>query len=70
MPEEECEVQFSADACASYTKSGDDIALRRVQKAGAIITAMDQIVSGWRSTGPVRTAESSRGFSHSINEKK
>ena len=45
MPEEECEVQFSADACASYTKSGDDIALRRMENAGAIITTMDQVVS-------------------------
>ena len=53
MPEEECEVQFSADACASYTKYGDDIALRRMENAGAIITTMDQIVSapaiGWTS---------------------
>ncbi len=43
--EEECEVQVSADACASYTKYGDDIALRRMENAGAIITTMDQIVS-------------------------
>jgi len=38
-------VQVSADACASYTKYGDDIALRRMENAGAIITTMDQIVS-------------------------
>ena len=39
------EVQVSADACASYTKYGDDIALRRMENAAAIITTMDQIVS-------------------------
>ena len=38
-------MQVSADACASYTKYGDDIALRRMENAGAIITTMDQIVS-------------------------
>ena len=70
MRVEECEGQVSADACASYTKYGDDIALRRMENAGAIITTMDQIVSGWRSTGPVRTARSSRGFSHTTNDKK
>jgi hypothetical protein len=42
--EEECE-EVSADACASYTKYGDDIALRRMENAGAIITTMDQVVS-------------------------
>lgn len=38
-------MQVSADASASYTKYGDDIALRRMENAGAIITTMDQIVS-------------------------
>ena len=33
------------DACASYTKYGANIALRRMENAGAIITTMDQIVS-------------------------
>jgi len=46
-------VQVSADACASYTKYGDDIALSRMENAGAIITTLDQIVSevaiGWTS---------------------
>jgi hypothetical protein len=37
--------QVSADASASYTKYGDDIALRRMENAGAINTTMDQIVS-------------------------
>ena len=45
MLEEECEVRVSADACASYTKYADDIGLRRMENAGAIITTMDQIVS-------------------------
>jgi nicotinamidase-related amidase len=45
MLDEGYEVQVSADASASYTKFGDDIALRRMEKAGAIITTMDQIVS-------------------------
>ena len=62
-------MQVSADACASYTKYGDDIALRRMENAGAIITTMDLIVSelaiDW--TSPAR---SSRGFSHSTNDKK
>lgn len=38
-------MQVSADASASYTKYGDDIALRRMEKAGAIITTVDQIIS-------------------------
>lgn len=45
MIDEGYEVQVSADASASYTKFGDDIALRRMENAGAIITTMDQIVS-------------------------
>jgi len=43
--EEGYEVQVSADASASYTSYGDDIALRRMENADAIITTMDQIVS-------------------------
>jgi len=38
-------VQVSADACASYTKYEDEIALRRMENAGAIIRTMDRIVS-------------------------
>jgi nicotinamidase-related amidase len=45
MLEEGYEVQVSADASASYTKYGDDIALRRMEVAGAVITTVDQIVS-------------------------
>jgi nicotinamidase-related amidase len=45
MLEEGYEVQVSADASASYTKYGDDIALRRMEKAGAILTTVDQIIS-------------------------
>jgi nicotinamidase-related amidase len=45
MLNEGYEVQVSADASASYTKYGDDIALRRMEKAGAIITTVDQIIS-------------------------
>jgi hypothetical protein len=45
MLDEGYEVQVSADASASYTKYGDDLALRRMEKAGAIITTLDQIIS-------------------------
>ncbi len=45
MLDEGYEVQVSADASASYTKYGDDIALRRMEKAGAIINHVDQIIS-------------------------
>jgi hypothetical protein len=45
MLEEGYEVQVSADASASNTKYGDDIALRRMDGAGAIITTVDQIIS-------------------------
>jgi nicotinamidase-related amidase len=54
MLEEGYEVQVSADASASNTKYGDDIALRRMDNAGAIITTVDQIISelaiDWTST--------------------
>jgi hypothetical protein len=33
------------DASASWSKYGDDLALRRMNKAGAIITTVDQIIS-------------------------
>jgi nicotinamidase-related amidase len=45
MLDEGYEVQVSADASASYTRYGDDISLRRMEQAGAIITTVDMIVS-------------------------
>lgn len=45
MLEEGYEVQVSADASASWSKYGNEIALRRIEKAGAVITTVDQIVS-------------------------
>jgi nicotinamidase-related amidase len=45
MLDEGYEVQVSADASASYTKYGDDISLRRMEQAGAVITTVDMIVS-------------------------
>src|ERR1700692_4168188 len=45
MLDEGYEVQVSAPASASYTKYGDDIALRRMEKAGAVLTTVDQIIS-------------------------
>jgi len=45
MLDEGYEVQVSADASASYTKFGDDLALARMRHAGAIITTVDQIIS-------------------------
>ncbi|HKW34861.1 MAG TPA: isochorismatase family protein [Candidatus Acidoferrum sp.] len=53
MMEEGYEVQVSADASASWSKYGNEIALRRMENAGAVITTVDQIVSelaiDWRS---------------------
>lgn len=45
MLEEGYEVQVSADASASRTKFGDDIALRRMEKAGAVNVTVDQIIA-------------------------
>ncbi|MEH6306228.1 isochorismatase family protein [Olivibacter sp. CPCC 100613] len=45
MLDEGYEVQVSADASASYTKYGDELALARMRSAGAIITTVDQIIS-------------------------
>jgi nicotinamidase-related amidase len=39
------EVQVVADASASFTKIGDDAALRRMEQAGAVITSTAQIIS-------------------------
>lgn len=39
------EVQVVTDASASFTKIGDDAALRRMEQAGAIITSTSQIIS-------------------------
>ena len=45
MLEEGYEVQVSADASASWSKLGNDLALRRMDNAGAVITTVDQIIS-------------------------
>ena len=45
MLEEGYQVQVSADASASWSKYGDDLALRRMENAGAAITTVDQIIS-------------------------
>jgi nicotinamidase-related amidase len=45
MLEEGYEVQVSADASASWSKDGNDLALRRMENAGAVITTVDQIIS-------------------------
>jgi nicotinamidase-related amidase len=45
MLEEGYEVQVSADAAASWTKYGNELALRRMEQAGAVITTVDQIIS-------------------------
>ena len=45
MLDEGYEVQVSADASASYTKYGDELALARMRQAGATITTVDQIIS-------------------------
>jgi len=45
MLDEGYEVQVSADASASYTKYGDELALARMREAGAVITTVDQIIS-------------------------
>lgn len=45
MLEEGYEVQVSADASASFSQVGNDLALQRVHKAGAAIVTVPQIVS-------------------------
>jgi nicotinamidase-related amidase len=45
MLEEGYEVQVSADASASWSKYGDDLALRRMERAGAVIATVDQLIS-------------------------
>jgi nicotinamidase-related amidase len=45
MLDEGYDVQVSADASASYTQYGDNLALERMRQAGAIITTVDQIIS-------------------------
>ena len=45
MLEQGYEVQVSADASASWSKLGNDVALRRMENAGAVITTVDQIIS-------------------------
>jgi hypothetical protein len=39
------EAQVVTDASASFTKVGDDAALRRMEQAGAVITSTAQIIS-------------------------
>jgi nicotinamidase-related amidase len=39
------EVQVVTDASASFTKIGDDAALRRMEQAGAIVTSTGQVIS-------------------------
>ncbi|KAB2913572.1 MAG: isochorismatase family protein [Hyphomicrobiaceae bacterium] len=39
------EVQVVTDASASFTKMGDDAALRRMEQAGAVMTSTAQIIS-------------------------
>lgn len=45
MLEKGYDVQVSADASASWSKLGNDVALRRMENAGAVITTVDQIIS-------------------------
>jgi len=45
MLEEGYEVQVSADASASFSQVGNDLALQRMHKAGAAIVTVPQIVS-------------------------
>ena len=45
MLEEGYEVQVSADASASWSTYGNELALRRMENAGAVITTVDQIIS-------------------------
>ncbi|KLK92573.1 isochorismatase [Microvirga vignae] len=45
LPDEGYEVQVVTDASASFTKMGDDAALRRMEQAGAVITSTPQIIS-------------------------
>jgi nicotinamidase-related amidase len=45
MLDEGYDVQVSADASASWSKYGDDLALCRMEDAGAVITTVDQIIS-------------------------
>jgi nicotinamidase-related amidase len=45
MLEEGYEVQVAADASASFSQVGNDLALQRMHKAGAVIVTVPQIVS-------------------------
>ena len=45
MLDEGYDVQVSADASASNTKFGDQLALERMRQAGAVITTVDMIIS-------------------------
>jgi nicotinamidase-related amidase len=39
------QVQVVVDACGSPTKLGDEIALRRMEKAGVILTTTNQLIA-------------------------
>ena len=45
MLEEGYDVQVSADASASWTAYGNELALQRMRQAGAVVTTVDQIIS-------------------------
>jgi nicotinamidase-related amidase len=45
MLEEGYDVQVSADASASWSAYGNELALRGMEQAGAVITTVDQIIS-------------------------
>src|ERR1700730_10099050 len=45
MLEEGYEVQVSADASASWSKYGNELALCRMERAGRVITTVDKIIS-------------------------
>jgi nicotinamidase-related amidase len=45
MLKEGYDVQVSADASASWSQYRNELALRRMEQAGAVITTVDQIIS-------------------------
>jgi hypothetical protein len=47
-------VQVSADASASWSKYGNELALRRMEQAGAVITTVDYLGTGDRLDQPER----------------
>ena len=61
MLEESYEVQVSADASASWSKDGNELALQRMRQSGAVITTVDQIISelaiDWTSPNGMKLEE-------------